>query len=251
MIFKSVVITGASQGLGRALALDFSKNGARVFLIARSPEPLDRLIEEIRRAGGVAFGYVGDIANKNDIYPIAAQAAELIGPVDLLINNASTLGSVPLPLLLDTDCEDLSRTLETNLIGPFRLTKAFAGAMLIRGQGTILNISSDAAVSAYSNWGAYGTSKAALDHLTRIWAEELAETGVRFLSIDPGEMDTKMHLDALPESDRSTLKTPSHVASEIIAFLSRIEKVRSGSRLIASEWIQPLEEQQKTGRGQS
>jgi len=246
MLFKSVVITGASQGLGRALALAFAKKGSHIFLIARSAEPLNRLIEEIRRDGGVAFGYAGDIANKNDIYPIAAQAAELIGPVDLLINNASTLGTVPMPLLLDTDCEDLSRTLETNLVGPFRLTKALLGPMLIRNKGTILNISSDVAVSAYPNWGAYGTSKAALDHLTRIWAEEFAGTGVRFFSVDPGEMDTKMHLDALPESDRSILKTPSQVADEITGFLGRIEKIRSGSRLLASELKNQLEEQVKT-----
>jgi NAD(P)-dependent dehydrogenase (short-subunit alcohol dehydrogenase family) len=240
MLFKSIVITGASQGLGRALALEFTKKGSHVFLIARGAEPLNMLIEEIRRDGGVAFGYVGDVANKNDIYPIAAQAAELIGPVDLLINNASTLGTVPMPLLLDTDCEDLSRTLETNLVGPFRLTKALLGPMLIRNKGTVLNISSDAAISAYPNWGAYGTSKAALDHLTRVWAEEFTGTGVRFLSVDPGEMDTKMHLDALPESDRSSLARPSDVAAKIVKTLENIEEIRSGSRILASDWRKAL-----------
>ena len=131
-----------------------------------------------------------DVGDLDAAFAIAGQAAALVGPVDLLINNASTLGPAPLRLLLDTDCEDLSRALAVNLVGPFRLTKAIAGSMVMRGRGTIVNISSDAAVEAYERWGAYGASKAALDHLTRIWAAELAGTGVRVLAIDPGEMNT-------------------------------------------------------------
>ena len=97
---------------------------------------------------------------------------------------------MPLRLLLDTECEDLERALAVNLVGPFRLTKALAGPMVLRGRGLVVHVSSDAAVEAYPRWGAYGVSKAALDHLGRIWAAELAGTGVRVLTVDPGEMDT-------------------------------------------------------------
>src|SRR5213076_1011637 len=131
-------------------------------------------------------GIVGDVSKKDDIYPIALQMVGELGGLDVLINNASDLGPVPLPLLADTDCEDLERSLATNLIGPFRLTKAVLGALSAsarEGRGAVVvNVSSDAAIHPYPRWGAYGASKAALRHLSRIWYEELAADGVRFLS---------------------------------------------------------------------
>src|SRR4029078_4306552 len=109
-----------------------------------------------------------------------------IGAIDVLVNNASTLGPVPLRLLLDTDCEDVERALAVNLVGPFRLTKAVAGPMVLRGRGTIVNITSDAATEAYERWGAYGASKAALEQLGGVWAAELAGTGGRPFTVGPG-----------------------------------------------------------------
>jgi NAD(P)-dependent dehydrogenase (short-subunit alcohol dehydrogenase family) len=230
----SVLITGGSRGLGLALGAHLAAGGARVVLLARNSLELDAAVAGIRRRGGEAHGIVGDIAKKQDIYPIAAQAAALAGPVDILIQNASTLGPVPLRLLLDTDCEDLEQTLQTNLIGPFRLAKAVAGSMALRGQGLVIHISSDAAVEAYSGWGVYGISKAALDHMTRILAAELYDTGVQFLSIDPGEMDTKMHAEAVPEANRSTLAKPDAVAVRILEIISRSSQIPNGQRLTVS-----------------
>src|SRR6185369_6353707 len=134
---------------------------------------------------------------------------------DVLVHNASTLGRTPLPLLLDTDCEDLERVLAVNLVGPFRLTKALAGSMALRGGGLVLHVTSDAGRTPYPGWGAYGVSKAALDHLGRIWAAELEGSGVRFLTVDPGEMDTQMHAEAMPDADRSVLARPEAVAARI------------------------------------
>jgi NAD(P)-dependent dehydrogenase (short-subunit alcohol dehydrogenase family) len=171
------------------------------------------------------------VAEPDAAYAIAGQAEALVGPVDLLVNAASTLGPVPLRLLLDTDCEDLARALAVNVVGPFRLTKALAGAMVLRGRGLIVNVSSDAAVQAYARWGAYGASKAALDHLGRIWAAELEGTGVRLLTVDPGEMDTRMHADAMPDADRSQLATPAAVAARLVALLVAEPGPPSGSRV--------------------
>ncbi len=153
-----------------------------------------------------------------------------------MIHNASTLGKVPLDLLLDTECEDLEQVLAVNLVGPFRLTKAIAGSMALRGRGLIVHISSDAAVSAYPRWGAYGVSKAALDHLARTWAAELAGTGVRVLSVDPGEMRTKMHADAIPDADPASLADPSDIAARVAAMIEGIESIESGARLEASRY---------------
>jgi NAD(P)-dependent dehydrogenase (short-subunit alcohol dehydrogenase family) len=141
-----------------------------------------------------------------------------------------------LRLLLDTECEDLAAVIETNLIGPFRLTKVLAGAMALRGDGTIVHISSDAAVEPYPRWGAYAISKAAQDQLSRVLAAELAGTGVRVLSVDPGEMDTVMHRDAMPDADPTTLQRPAAVAARIIAMVDDPTAAPSGARLVAPSW---------------
>jgi NAD(P)-dependent dehydrogenase (short-subunit alcohol dehydrogenase family) len=231
----SALVTGASRGLGRALGEQLAAAGARVVLVARSEKELSAVVDGIVARGGEAHALVADVGRKQDVYPLAGAAAALVGPVDLLIHNASALGPTPLRLLLDTECEDLSAVLETNLVGPFRLSKAIAGSMALRKTGTILHISSDASVNAYAGWGAYSVSKAALDHLARLWAAELSERGVRVLSVDPGEMDTQMHRDALPDAEPTTLARPAQVAERIIALL-RDEKVPSGSRVEAQSW---------------
>jgi NAD(P)-dependent dehydrogenase (short-subunit alcohol dehydrogenase family) len=133
---------------------------------------------------------------------------------------------------LDTACEDLERVLSVNLVGPFRLAKALVGPMVLRGEGLVVHVSSDAAVSAYPRWGPYGSSKAALDHLARIWAAELEGTGVRFLGVDPGEMDTAMHADAMPDADRASLARPEDVAEKIADMIAD-ETIPSGARLEA------------------
>lgn len=232
----SVLITGGSRGLGLALGQHLARDGARVVLVARGREALDAAVAEIRAAGGEAHGIVADVGDKHAIHRIAHEAAALVGPIDILINGASTLGPTPLRLLLDTECEDLERVLQVNLVGPFRLTRIIAGGMAIRGRGVVLNVSSDAAVEAYETWGAYGASKAALDHLTRTFAAELDGTGVRFLSVDPGEMDTQMHADAIPDADPATLARPEEVAERIADMLRDDERAQSGGRVVAPSW---------------
>lgn len=224
-------MTGASRGLGRALAELLAARGARVALVARESGPLDDVVAGIRGRGGVAHAIVGDIADKQAIHRIAGQATGLCGDISIAIHNASTLGPTPLRLLLDTECEDLAAVLETNLVGPFRLTKILAGAMALRGSGAIVHVSSDAAVEPYPRWGAYGISKAAQDHLSRILAAELADTGVRILAVDPGEMDTVMHAAAIPDADRAALQRPAAVAARIVAMLEHPERAPSGARL--------------------
>jgi NAD(P)-dependent dehydrogenase (short-subunit alcohol dehydrogenase family) len=213
---RSALVTGGSKGLGLALARRLSAAGARVVIVARHADEVERAARSIPHAHGLAF----DIADKDAAHAIAGAAASLVGPIDLLVHNASTLGPPSLRLLLDTDCEDLSRALEVNLVGPFRLTKIIAGNMAVRGTGTIVHISSDAAVNAYPTWGAYGASKAAQDHLSRILAAELATTGVRVLTFDPGDMDTDLHAAADPTADRAALQRPDDVAARLITLIS-------------------------------
>jgi NAD(P)-dependent dehydrogenase (short-subunit alcohol dehydrogenase family) len=210
-----VAITGGTSGLGLALVQQFTARGARVAFVARTAKAVERTI----RATG-AHGIVADVGDKDAIYPIALQINGGLGGLDVLINNASSLGPVPLALLADTTCEDLADALQINVIAPFRLTKALLGALAAsarEGRGAVvLNVSSDAAVNAYAGWGAYGASKAALRHMTAIWAEELRADGVRLFSVDPGDMDTPLHALAVPDADPATLKRPERAAAELI-----------------------------------
>jgi NAD(P)-dependent dehydrogenase (short-subunit alcohol dehydrogenase family) len=231
---QAALVTGASRGLGRALAEALAAGGARVALVAREPGPLEDVVAGIRARGGTAHAIAADIAQKDAIHRIAGQAAALVGDIGLAIHNASTLGPTPLRLLLDTECEDLEAVLAANLVGPFRLTKVLAGAMALRGAGTIIHISSDAAVEPYPRWGAYGISKAAQDHLSRILAAELADTGVRILAVDPGEMDTRMHADAVPDADPASLQRPADVAVRIVQIVE--SAAASGARIVAPGW---------------
>jgi NAD(P)-dependent dehydrogenase (short-subunit alcohol dehydrogenase family) len=210
-----VAVTGGTSGLGLALVRELLSRGARVAFVARTPAR----VREVARENTGAHGIVADVSSKEDIYPVALQATGELGGLDVLVNNASDLGPVPLAMLSDTECEDLERAFATNVLGPFRLTKALMGALASsarEGRGAVvLNISSDAAVNPYPTWGAYGASKAALRHMTQIWGEEHAADGVRFLSIDPGDMDTPMHAAAIPDADPSTLKRPEQAAREL------------------------------------
>jgi NAD(P)-dependent dehydrogenase (short-subunit alcohol dehydrogenase family) len=233
---RATLVTGGSRGLGAALGRVLARVGARVVLVARGRADLEGVAAEIRASGGEAHALVADVSHAEAISPLVGRASALVGPIDLLVHNASTLGRLPLRLLLETEAKDLQGVLETNLIGPFRLTKAVAGSMLLRGRGLVLHISSDAAVVGYPRWGAYGISKAALDHLARIAAAELRGTGVRFLSVDPGEMNTGMHADAVPDADPASLTDPARVAERILALIEHAESLAEGARVEAMSW---------------
>jgi len=223
-----VAVTGGTSGLGLALVEAFAARGDRVAFVARDAGRVAR----VARAVAGSHGIVGDVAKKEDAHPIALQIGGALGGLDVLIHNASSLGPVPLALLADTACEDFEAALAVNVLGPFRLTKALLGLLATsardsRGDGrraVIVNVTSDAAVTPYAGWGAYGASKAALLHMSRIWHDELAPHGVAVVAVDPGDMDTPLHAAAVPDADRSTLKSPAEAAREIV---DRIEGERA------------------------
>ena len=226
-----VAVTGGTSGLGLALVEAFAARGDRVAFVARDAGRVARVAAAIAGSHGI----VGDVAKKEDVHPVALQIGGALGGLDVLIHNASSLGPMPLALLADTDCEDFEAALATNVLGPFRLTKALLGllAASARESGAagdrpvIVNVTSDAAVTPYPGWGAYGASKAALAQLGRIWHEELAPHGVAVIDVDPGDMDTPMHAAAVPDADPATLKRPRDAARELI---ERIDRERAAPR---------------------
>lgn len=209
---KRVLITGGTSGLGEALARQLSESGARVAIVARGRAGLDRVKAELPDVVVIQ----ADVSKEDDVRRIVVEAHAGLGGVDVLVNNASALGPTPLRLLVDTESADLEEVLQTNLLGPFRLTKAILPDMLLRGKGLVIHISSDAAIQPYPTWGPYGASKAALHHMSQIFQEELGERGLRFLSIDPGDMDTPMHHAAIPDADPKELLDPADAARRVL-----------------------------------
>ncbi|MCH6269339.1 SDR family NAD(P)-dependent oxidoreductase [Neobacillus citreus] len=196
-----VMITGASKGLGRALALAFAAKGAKLAICARSAEALFKVKEEAQRFGAEVLAVTADISKPRDVERFVAMAEKAFGHIDVLINNASMLGPSPMPLLLDYPEEDFAEVLQGNVMSTFSVTRRAIPGMLQRNIGSIINVTSEAGHVGYAGWGAYGISKFAVEGLTQTWADELSETNIRVNMVDPGEMDTDMHRLAVPDCD--------------------------------------------------
>jgi NAD(P)-dependent dehydrogenase (short-subunit alcohol dehydrogenase family) len=216
---QAVMITGASRGLGRAMALAAAREGASLALCARGAEALEAVAEECRAQRAEVIAVLADVSDARDVERFAATALERFAGIDVLINNAAVLGPLPTPQLTDAPSSALEDVLRANVLGPLRLTQAVIGGMLLRNRGLVINVTTDAAVIGFAGLGLYSASKAALDALTRSWSAELAHTNVRVISVDPGDMNTVMHFDADPEADPADLLNPDDVAAAILTIL--------------------------------
>jgi len=236
---KTCLITGASRGLGRALALEFGRRGAKLVINSRasSADELAKTERQLGEMGVQVLSVVADISRRADVQRLAGEALASFEHVDVLVNNASALGPTPMPYLIDYPIDDYEQVIRTNMTGPFMLTRALAGQMIARKSGSIINVSSDAGVVGYASWGAYGVSKAALDQLTRTWAAELNGTGVRVNSVDPGDMNTSMKRASDPEGDDSDWADPQTVTPVFVYLASDESAGINGQRFLAQEFI--------------
>jgi len=213
-----VLITGASKGLGLALAGELARRGHPLVLNARGAEALQRAADELSGITEV-LAVAGDVSEMAE--ELAERALARFGRVDLLVNNASELGPSPLLTLEEHGWESLLRIFRVNVVAPLHLAQLLLPGMRHRGRGAIVNITSDAAVNAYPRWGGYGSSKAALEHASRILAAELEGSGVRVIVVDPGDMNTEMHQLAAPGVDLGELAAPEEVAPLIVELIER------------------------------
>ncbi|HWD71071.1 MAG TPA: SDR family oxidoreductase [Actinomycetota bacterium] len=207
------VVTGASRGLGLALAEALARGGWRLVIDARRPDRLEAAAARLAALTTVV-AIPGDVADPAHRAVLAAAAADL-GPVALVVNNASTLGASPLPSLSDIEAAVLQRIFEVNVVAPLLLLQAL-GPSLAPG-ATVVNITSDAGVEAYEGWGGYGASKAALEHASQVLAAE--QPDLRVLVVDPGDMRTEMHQDAFPGEDISDRPEPEASVPGIMALI--------------------------------
>ncbi|MBV8281635.1 MAG: SDR family oxidoreductase, partial [Candidatus Eremiobacteraeota bacterium] len=190
-----ILVTGASSGLGLETSLVLAAHGAKLVIAARGAAALERAAASLREFTE-AVAVPADVSD--DAEGIVAAGIARFGRIDALVNNASELGPSPMPRLDALRWQDFERILRVNALAPLHLSQLVLPAMRARGQGVIMNISSDAGVNAYPGWGGYGASKAALEHVSRTLAAELDGSGVRVLCVDPGDMNTTMHQLAEP-----------------------------------------------------
>jgi NAD(P)-dependent dehydrogenase (short-subunit alcohol dehydrogenase family) len=208
------LITGASFGLGRAVAFELARRGWALTIDARHAEPLASTAQALSELTSVRAisGDVGDPEHREQL--VAARAA--VGQLNLVINNASDLGGSPLPKLRDLEPAAYELVLHTNVVAPQQLIRA--ALPYLEPQAVIINVSSDAGVDHYETWGGYGSSKAALDHQTLTWAAE--EPDFTWYSLDPGDMRTAMHQAAFPGEDISDRPEPETVTPTVVALIS-------------------------------
>lgn len=236
LLHKKILITGASQGLGRAMAIAFAREGAEAISItARNKTNLNKVVKEINKINpsALVIAIAGDLSLPEDVERIAATTLKAFdGRIDVLVNNASSVGPTPLPYLLDYPPEEFNRVLNTNLVAPFLMIRHVLSSMIEYG-GSIINVTSDAGVIGYPGWGAYGISKFGLEGLSQTWSSELQDTLVRVNWVDPGSMNTTMHREAEPEEDPTQWADPESVVDVFIFLASDQSRSVTGKRLEA------------------
>lgn len=224
------LITGASRGLGLALSIALADRGWSLVIDSRTSTDLTAAVTGGIGSGRPVRALSGDVTDRGHRRGLAAAAAEL-GGLDLLVNNASTLGPTPMPALADLSVDALEAVLRTNVQAPLALTQLVLPQLRTRS-GRILNITSDAAREPYPGWGAYGISKAALEQLSAILAAEQPELGV--FAVDPGDMRTRMHQDAFPGADISDRPEPATI---VPALLRLVEECHPSGRYAAADLL--------------
>jgi NAD(P)-dependent dehydrogenase (short-subunit alcohol dehydrogenase family) len=218
---KKALVTGASRGLGRALAAGLAEAGYALVIDARDGQALSLAADGIRAEvpGADVIALAGDVTDPAHRAALGAAAGE----IDLLVNNAGTLGAAPLPALADYPPAQLRAAFEANVIAPVALTQLFLPALRGRG-GAVLNITSDAAIEPYAGWGGYGAAKAALEQASNVLAAE--ETAIRVWWVDPGDLRTDMHQAAFPGEDISDRPLPESVVPAFVRLVA--ERLPSG-----------------------
>jgi NAD(P)-dependent dehydrogenase (short-subunit alcohol dehydrogenase family) len=229
---KVVLITGASQGLGKALALAFAREGASVVVNSRSEGPLRSVVEEIEGSGAEALAVAADVSESADVERLVDAAVERFGKIDVLVNNAGLLG--PRVAIEEYPEDEWRNVLDANLTGLFLVSKA--AIPHLREGGSIINIVSGVSIEGRAEWGAYSVSKFGVEGLNQILAAELQERGVRVNAVDPGGMRTDMRAAAYPDEDPMTRITPEENTAVFLYLASDESSVVTGERFKAQDF---------------
>ena len=229
---KVALITGASQGLGRALALAFAREGGRVAINSRSEESIRPVAEVAESLGAEVVALAADVSRGADVERLVGAAAERFGKIDVLVNNAGVLG--PRVRIEEYPENEWRGVIDANLTGLFLVTKAAIPHM--PEGGSIINVVSGVSVEGRAGWGAYSVSKFGVEGLTQVLAAELEERRIRANAVDPGGMRTEMRAAAYPEEDPTTRITPEENTNVFLYLASDESRGVTGRRFKAQEF---------------
>jgi NAD(P)-dependent dehydrogenase (short-subunit alcohol dehydrogenase family) len=238
-LMKNVaLITGATRGIGKAVAAAYVREGARVFICARDRQEVAATVRELRDCSTEAQvdGCAGDVGKETDVCRIVDAAIERFETIDTLVNNASLLG--PRVTLVQYPFEQWKEVIRVNLNGVFLLTQQVVQRMIAHRQGSIINVSSGVGRTGRARWGAYAVSKFGLEGLTQVLADEVKEFGIRVNSVNPGPTRTEMRAEAYPEEDPLTLPTPEQITPIFVHLASVESEDVTGAILEANDWLE-------------
>jgi NAD(P)-dependent dehydrogenase (short-subunit alcohol dehydrogenase family) len=229
---KVALVTGASQGLGRALALAYAKEGASLVLNSRSEEGIRPVAGEVEELGAEVLAVAADVSRGEDARRLVEEAIDRFGGIDVLVNNAGLLG--PRVAIEEYLEEEWRRVIDANLTGPYLVSKA--AIPYLREGASIINVVSGVSIEGRAEWGAYSVSKFGVEGLSQILAAELEGRGVRSNAVDPGGMRTDMRAAAYPEEDPQTRITPEENTAVFLYLASDESKGVTGRRFKAQEF---------------
>ena len=240
LINNVALITGATRGIGKAVAAAYVREGARVFICARNQLDLAATVRELRydSTDAQVDGCAGDVGKETDVRRIIDAVIERFQRIDTLVNNASLLG--PRVTLLEYPFRQWEEVIRVNLHGVFLLSQQLVKRMIVQRHGSIINVSSGVGRVGRARWGAYAVSKFGLEGLTQVLADEVKEFGIRVNSVNPGPTRTEMRAEAYPEEDPLTLPTPEQITPIFVHLASAHSENLTGQMLEAQDWSEPI-----------
>jgi NAD(P)-dependent dehydrogenase (short-subunit alcohol dehydrogenase family) len=240
MVNSVALITGATRGIGKAVAAAYVREGARVFICARNQQEVAATVRELRdNKGAQVDGCAGDVGKETDVCRIVDAVLDRFQTIDTLVNNASLLG--PRVALVQYPVGQWEEVIRVNLHGVFLLSQKVVKRMIAQCHGSIINVSSCVGRIGRGRWGAYAVSKFALEGLTQVLADEVKEFGIRVNSVNPGPTRTEMRAEAYPEEDPLTLATPEQITPIFVHLASAQSENINGQMLEAKDWSEPTD----------
>ncbi len=233
---KVALVTGATRGIGKAVAEAYAREGACVFICARDETDVRTTVQGLRETGAQIDGCAADVSKPADVEHVVQTAVERYGTIDVVVNNASLLGPrLPIAVYPIADWQEVLRV---NLTGIFFMMQQTLKIMIPVGQGSIINVSSGVGRTGRARWGAYAVSKFGVEGLTQVAADEVRQCGIRINAINPGPTRTSMRSQAYPEEDPLTLPTPEQIAPVFVYFASDRSRGETGQSIEAQEWLE-------------
>jgi NAD(P)-dependent dehydrogenase (short-subunit alcohol dehydrogenase family) len=232
---KVALVTGASKGIGKAVAAAYAREGAKVFACARNANALKASMTEITVADQSVYGVAADLGDPHDVQRVVREAQERFGPIQILVNNASLLG--PRVPIAEYPLPAWEEVLRVNLTAPFLMIQETLKIMIERREGSIINVSSGVGRVGKARWGAYAASKFGIEGLTQTTADEVREFNIRVNAVNPGPTRTEMRAAAYPDEDPATLPTPDQITGVFVFLASDESRNLTGESLEAADWL--------------